>query len=210
MNYLIVCLTLLLCIQSKAQLVPSTALQGRTAAPATACDQRYALEMERILRQMQGSISQDRLRLAREYMIMIKQHQDLDFRIREMERRVLNVVTVARLRIPLTQYQRCQDREFSQTRARGRFYAATTLHCDRDFTLALEQIPQLVRGALRQDRLAAAKEYMIMLKQRQDLDFKTRQMERNTFNATIANRLRSPLQQYQRCRTTLSTQRIAL
>lgn len=210
MKYLVFCLIVLFCIQSKAQLTSPTALQGLTAVPTTGCDQRYALEMDRILRQLQGSISQDRVRLAREYMIMIKQHQDLDFRIQTMERRTLNVVTVARLRAPLTRYQRCQDRAFSQTRARGQFYTASTLHCDQEYTLALEQIPQLVRGALSQNRLAAAKEYMIMVKQRQDLDFKTRQMERNTFNTTVANRLRSPLQQYQRCRTAVSTRRVPL
>jgi hypothetical protein len=79
---------------------------GETTA---ACDQRYALEMQLTLDRLQGTMPQDRLQLAQQYMIMVKQHQDLDFRIRQIERRVFDVPTIARLRTPLQEYQRCID-----------------------------------------------------------------------------------------------------
>lgn len=81
----------------------------------TTCDQRYAIEMELVKNKLAHEIGIRRLQQAEDYMIMIKQHQDLGFRLSEMERKYFDIATIANLRMPLQQYSRCRDSFISGT-----------------------------------------------------------------------------------------------
>lgn len=100
----------LLCIGTiLAQPIPGGAERRSLTIPPSNCDQTYAIEMERTLRQLQGRMNQDQLRLAQEYLIMVKQRQDLSIRIRMMDLHTFDSPTTAILRAPLQQFQRCRD-----------------------------------------------------------------------------------------------------
>jgi hypothetical protein len=73
------------------------------------CDQRYSLEMQDTLIKVARILKPNEIQLAQRYMIMVKQKQDLDFQIRQMERKVFDITTIGFLRTPLQKYQRCLD-----------------------------------------------------------------------------------------------------
>lgn len=88
---------------------PMVSITGSEVTNLATCDQRYALEMQQVLETLRTVMDEATLRLAQEYMLLIKQYQDLDFRIRTLERAGWNTETVAVLRMPLQRFQRCLD-----------------------------------------------------------------------------------------------------
>lgn len=83
------------------------ALGSTYVLPLTRCDQNYAVEMKKTLEQLPANSGNDFKTLAQEYSIMIKQHYDLDMKIKRLENTVLNTALIAILRIPLSDYAAC-------------------------------------------------------------------------------------------------------
>jgi hypothetical protein len=72
------------------------------------CDKQYAVDMQQTLQRMKGSLTRAQTDNAQKYMIMVKQFQDLDFKLRSLERTTFDITTLAKLRAPLQAYQRCR------------------------------------------------------------------------------------------------------
>ncbi len=86
-------------------------LQLPPVVPLTLCDKRYAAEMDKALNKYKENAKVDLVKIAEEYMIMLKQHQDLDIQIRQMEQHTFksNLDVIRVLRKPLKEYIKCKD-----------------------------------------------------------------------------------------------------
>lgn len=79
------------------------------------CDKLYVVEMQNILNELKNELQVNLLKPAQEYMIMLKQHEDLGTRIFHYEEEVFNSYLAARLRAPLLAYSRCKQNLVSGT-----------------------------------------------------------------------------------------------
>ncbi len=110
----------LLTSYTKTEVPTVTRVGAPQIHPVTVCDKRYATEMERALENFKSmskidlnitSAQGDTTSAAEQYMIKIKQFNDLDVRIREIESKILKLDTynAALLRKPLAEYIKCKD-----------------------------------------------------------------------------------------------------
>jgi H2-forming N5,N10-methylenetetrahydromethanopterin dehydrogenase-like enzyme len=99
---------------------PIGALLDSSLVPVTLCDKAYAVSMQQALDALRNYSKVDLLNTAEQYMIMLKQHQDLDYAIRQIENNVFDSTIVAMLRRPLEEYARCKTDIRSGTVTRTR------------------------------------------------------------------------------------------
>lgn len=90
--------------------VPTVTRLGYPAFTAVGhCDWKYSMAMQKALEDLKSILKVDLIRVAEEYMILIKQQQDVDVRIRELELRVFSLSTINILRRPIAEYVKCRD-----------------------------------------------------------------------------------------------------
>lgn len=75
--------------------------------PLTPCDERYATEVQLALDRLPENSAANISAVAREYVIMLKQHYDLGMKISQIENDVLNTALITILRVPLSNYASC-------------------------------------------------------------------------------------------------------
>lgn len=75
--------------------------------PLTPCDERYAAEIQLALSKLPENTNNTLATIAREYVIMLKQHYDLSMKITQIEDDILNTALIAILRVPLSNYASC-------------------------------------------------------------------------------------------------------
>jgi len=212
--------------------------------PLSLCDKRYSIEMDKALiayKNIGNSTARaDLIKLAEEYMILVKHQQDLDISIRAIEAQLFNRTVGARdraigsklfdlneiriLRKPLENYIRCKDntdRGFGDNSKYGRNFEVnskvTTLTrlgypafipvgpCDRFYSIAMEKALEDIKSILKTDLIGAAEEYMVLIKQEKDIDFRIRHIELRVFSLSAINILRRPIAEYVKCRDSLRT-----
>ena len=83
----------------------------------TPCDKLYAVEMQNILSELKGRLSPSLLKMAEEYMILLKQKEDLEYRIRLLDYYLFNLALTLKINKPLQEFYRC--RSYITTRAPG-------------------------------------------------------------------------------------------
>lgn len=81
---------------------------GPSAALLAPCDGAYAVHMQEALNMLRGLVSEQELKYFEDYMINLKTYQDLDFQIKEFEKKTDGRV-MSRLRMPLQKYDTCRD-----------------------------------------------------------------------------------------------------
>lgn len=90
--------------------VPTITRLGYPAfVPVGPCDVLYARLMEKALEDIKSVLKTDLIQVAEEYMLLIKQQQDIDVRIRQMELRLFSLSTINILRRPIAEYIKCRD-----------------------------------------------------------------------------------------------------
>lgn len=212
--------------------------------PLTMCDKRYSIEMDKALAAYttigNSTARADLIKLAEEYMILVKHQQDLDIAIRGIEAQLfprtigareraigskifdLNAIHV--LRRPLQNYIACKDhtdRGLGDNNKYGRNFEvnskATTItrlgypafvsvgHCDIMYAKSMEKAIDDLKSILTTDLIKAAEEYMILIKQQQDIDVRIRHLELRVFSMSAINILRKPIAEYIKCKDSLRT-----
>lgn len=79
------------------------------------CDKAYVQEMQASLAELKNILRIDLMKQAEQYMIMLKQKEDLEYQIRTMDQRMFDTATSALLRRPLESYNRCKNALRTQT-----------------------------------------------------------------------------------------------
>lgn len=194
-NHVIFLVLLFVCVYSKGQPVP--------ALPSS-CDEEYAQNIQKILMQMRGFANKPRLQDYLNYMIRIKQFDDLNFKLHAIESKISSGVLarkttvqeyiLAKLRTPAQKYNDCRDqRVYHPT-------AVTPQLCDRTYAALVQAILTELAPTTEPHIMQAYKEYMIMLKHLEDARFKIRAFEHNKNNLSVIATLRAPLTHYLGCR----------
>jgi hypothetical protein len=215
-----------------------------SVVPLTLCDKRYSLEMDKALNAYRNignsSARADLIKVAEEYMILVKHQQDLDITIRSIEAKLFNRTIGMRekttgyklfnldeiriLRRPLELYIRCKDntdRGLGDNSKYGRSfevnskiptitrlgYPAFTAvgPCDHLYSINMEKALDDIKSVLKTDLIKTAEEYMVLIKQEEDVDLRIRQLELRVFSSSVINILRRPIAEYVKCRDSLRT-----
>lgn len=75
----------------------------------TTCDRVYAIEMEKALNDVRPLLTtEEQLNMARDYMVLVKQREDINLKIEQIEKRVFNTPIIVKLRGPLDQFGKCR------------------------------------------------------------------------------------------------------
>ena len=128
------------------------------------------------------------------------------------------------LRLPLQRYIRCKDntdRGLGQNSMYGRSFEVNSKvptvtrlgypgfvavgPCDIEYSRWMEKSLDDLKSILKTDLIKAAEEYMILVKQQQDVDVRIRELELRVFSLSVINILRRPIQEYVKCRDSLRT-----
>lgn len=89
---------------------------GKPISDFKRCEKRFNNEMQNTLEYLKTILHDgDSLDKAKEYMLLYKQYQDIGYNIQLMEKYVFSTDIMARLRLPLLAYTRCQDNLKSRT-----------------------------------------------------------------------------------------------
>jgi hypothetical protein len=175
--------------------------QGQ-AAPLSACDRRYAMSMQGMLQLFKTTMSEDALKLAQNYMVMLKQQQDLQFAIGNLELKTFDTGVAGQLRIPLTRYSKCVDILLTTDQM---FPVNSNNACNTRYQMDMDATLAGLSHTLSPPIFKLAQNYIIMVKQYQDLDFQIKALERTTFDTPTVAQLRTPLARYGNCLTMLRT-----
>lgn len=84
-------------------------ISGHPIDPILKCEDLFKKEMERALQYVKSRLTVDLIDKAKEYMLLFKQYQDAAYNIQLMEKYVFGTDIIARLRLPLLAYTRCQQ-----------------------------------------------------------------------------------------------------
>lgn len=81
------------------------------------CEKVFKFELKRTLKYLEqlSLNTENALEKAKDYMLLYKQYQDIGYNIELMEKYVFSTDIMARLRLPLLAYTRCQDNLKSRT-----------------------------------------------------------------------------------------------
>lgn len=215
-----------------------------SVVPLSLCDKRYSIEMDKALvafRNIGNSASRSNLiKVAEEYMILVKHQQDLDINIRAIEAQLFNRTIGARdraigsklfdldeiriLRKPLQDYITCKDQTDRGAADNGKYSRSFEVNtkvptvtrlgypafiavgpCDHVYSTSMEKALDDIKSVLKVDLIKTAEEYMVLIKQQQDVDVRIRELELRVFSLSAINILRRPIQQYVKCRDSLRT-----
>lgn len=198
------------------------------SVPLTACDKRYSLEMDRAMTAYtnigNSAARANLMELAEEYMILVKHQQDLDIAIRAIEAKIFNLDNIRALRIPLKNYIKCKDYSDAEVGENGKYSRSFEVNskvptvtrlgypdfvpfgpCDTQYRTDMERMLNDIKLILKVDLLPVAEEYMVLIKQQQDVDLRIRELELRVFSSSVINILRRPVQQYIKCMDSLRT-----
>lgn len=197
--------------------------------PLGLCDKRYSLEMDRALNQAFRNIGNSAARAnlmkeAEEYMILIKRQQDLDLAIRRIEAKIFSLDMIRVLRAPLQNYIKCKDhsdRGLGDNSKYGRNFEINSKvptltrlgyplfipvgHCDKQYAIQMEKALDDSQSIMKVELTEVAKEYMVLIKQQQDVDVRIRQLELRVFSMSTINILRKPIAEYNKCIVSVNT-----
>lgn len=209
-----------------------TATYGTHVEPYNICDREYAAGM-RIAReelfslempQPRGTIRSNVIPIAQRYMIMLKKHQDIEYKIKYFEDRVFESKTVAELGRPMQLYSKCLSdilgyntaltynipteesitNKLNQQILSGQPMRGQT-RCDLFYQQEMERTLNYLKSKLDINLLKQAEQYMVMWKQYQDLKYNLQMIELNVLSIDIVARLRLPLLAYTRCQRSMLT-----
>jgi len=200
--------------------------------PLSLCDKRYSIEMDRALNKAYRNIGNsaskaDLTKVAEEYMILIKHQEDIDTKIRAIEAKIFNLDSIRILRIPLQNYIACKDhtyhtnngigenrKDFRNVEVNSKIPTVTRLGyplfisagpCDSTYSNAMAKTLDDMKSILTVDLIQIAEEYMILIKQQQDVDVRIRQLEQKVLSLSVITILRRPIQEYNRCKNRIRT-----
>lgn len=75
----------------------------------TTCDRVYAIEMEKALNSVRSLLTtEEQLNMARDYMVLVKQREDINLKIEQIEKRVFTTPIIIKLRGPLDHFGKCR------------------------------------------------------------------------------------------------------
>lgn len=94
-------------------------ISGHPISAIERCEELLNQETERALEYVRSRLTTVPIEKAREYMTLFKQYQDAGYNIQLMEKYVLAIDIVARLRMPLLAYTRCQHALKTKTMSRN-------------------------------------------------------------------------------------------
>lgn len=174
------------------------------------CDKLYAENVESILTQFKGITTDKERETFKEFMLTLKLHSDLGFKLRAFEKNTI-VDIRAVLRTPITKYSQCRTRIESNLG-----YNMITpgpskralLPCEATYARHVQDVLDTFRGQVSDETLKQYRDFMITLKYYEDLVFKINEFEktaRNVYegNNITLNKLRLPLRDYDTCRDAL-------
>jgi hypothetical protein len=165
------------------------------------CTEQFSIDVEDILTQFRGLATENQLKTYREFMIMRKQYEDLSF-ILQPYQQTLNAEERGRLRTPMQNYTDCRS---PISEALG--FTVQTLNppqvllqpCERNYATDVQQVLNYYRPSVTQPKLFEYEDFMIMLKQFEDIGFKMRNFEQKNPYDRVA-RLQFPVAKYNNCR----------
>ena len=168
-----------------------------TNFPAMA-DKQYASDMKRTLVQFSGFTNQNVLTSYETFMIMVKHYVDLGFRLQVLEKKMTSDQR-ALLRTPMQNYSNCRTSlatTFNVPFSHPPFSGPQLSLCDNNYAVEMQKIYNGLIPSTDPGTLQEYKNFMIMLKQYEDLSYRITSFERITPLLTIA-KLRGPLKKYE-------------
>ncbi len=165
--------------------------------PARA-DKQYAVDMKSTLTQFSGFIRPEVLKSYETFMIMVKHFLDLGFRIRVAERKMTSDQR-ALVRTPMQNYSECRTSLGTASKIPFNypsFSGPQLSNCDKNYAIEMQQILNSLVLKTDSDTLQDYENFMIMLKQYEDLRYRISNFEKLTSLATIA-KLRGPMKRYE-------------
>ncbi len=198
------------------------------------CDKEYVATMKGVLEQLlgtanqqpRGSLRANIIEASRRYMILVKRYQELEYRIKYYETNIFSADVTKILERPYLHF-------FSPCRMDALQYStglainaptnsrtleiismqmfsgqpiAPMVHCENVFKQQMQVAIEYAKGVVGTDsRLKAAKEYMLLFKQYQDVGYNIQLMETFVLPSDIVARLRLPLLAYTRCQNMLTS-----
>ncbi len=171
------------------------------------CTQLYRENVTNILTQFSGFTSPEERKEFKQFMLALKLHSDLGFKLREFEKNTITDV-IAVLRTPLTKYSSCRTKVESnlgysiQTPGPSK---QVLLPCETTYAKHVQVVLDTFRGQVDDETLQRYRDFMISLKYFEDLVFEIHEFEKKAkniyegLNRTL-NKLRLPLRDYETCR----------
>ena len=171
------------------------------------CDKIYAENVESILTQFKKIASDKERKTFKEFMMALKLHSDLGFKLRTFEKNTI-VDIRAVLRTPITKYSQCRTRVESNLGYNMITPGPTKkvlLPCDATYARHVQDVVDTFRGQVSNKKLKEYRDYMITLKYYEDLVFQISEFEKTAKsvyegNNLTLNKLRLPLRDYDTCR----------
>ncbi len=161
-------------------------------------DNQYAIDIKSILVQFSGFSTPTVLKSYETFMIMVKHYIDLGFRIRVLEKRMTSDQR-ALLRTPMQHYSNCRTTLsiiFNVPFSHPSYAGPQLSLCDRNYAGEMQQIYTGLIPSTDTNTLQEYKNFMIMLKQYEDLGYRINSFEKITPLTTIA-KLRGPMKRYE-------------
>lgn len=171
------------------------------------CTQIYTTNVNSILTQFTLLASPQELEEYKQFMLTLKLHSDLGFKLREFEKNLISDVRAV-LRTPITKYSSCRTRIESNagyTMQTPGPKERVLLPCETTYANHVQEVLDTFRGQVSPVTLKKYQDFMIALKYFEDLVFQIQEFEKaskNIFegrNLTL-NKLRLPLRDYETCR----------
>ena len=171
------------------------------------CDEIYTEEVQKILdafsRLLEGRPTKEKLKEYKEFMLTIKLHSDIGFKLRPFEMSI-TAETRNPLRTPITKYSTCRTR-LTTNKGYGMQTVAPPISvikpCETTYAVQMQEVLNVFKKETKapSETLKKYKDYMILLKYYEDLSYNIREFEKKTSNIITA-RLRQPLHIYNTCR----------
>lgn len=165
------------------------------------CDAQYAQSIHDILVQFSGFTPKEKLQEYQDYMIRLKQSEDLGYKITPLEGNMTSD-TRALMRTPLQHYSNCQVSIGSSLGHDVNTFSTpreTLAPCDATYAVESEKILQDSSAKYPRTLVTGYEAFLVSLKLREDLAFKISDFEKTLEKDTLS-RLRFPLDIYLDCR----------
>lgn len=161
-------------------------------------DRQYAVDMESTLAQFSGFTRPDVLKAYETFMIMIKHYVDLGFRLQVLQKKMTSPQR-ALLRTPMQNYNTCRTTINATLRIPFNFpsfVGPELTACDVNYASEVQKISNGLVPITDPATLQEYQNFMLMLKQYEDLSYRITNFEKITPVTTIA-KLRGALKKYE-------------
>lgn len=158
------------------------------------CDRSYALDTVRLLLQLPKTTTPLQLKSYEDYLILLKQFDDLLFKENAFEHGgEIDTGIMAILRYPITQYNNCRNNQAETG-------VITSPMCDNTYAQYMQQALSEISHTTEKSKIGLYTDYLINLKNLEDVRFQIHAFEANKTNLGILNSLRAVHTRYLGCR----------